>query len=145
MNDELLEQCAWFISQFEGFRANEYICPAGYRTFGYGSLCSDFPTVQLPISPEDALGLVKQRLKTRYWPQTQALIKVPLNDSQKIALTSFCYNLGSSALARSTLLRRINRGDFDVTNEFMKWIRGGGRILKGLQLRRSAEALLFST
>jgi lysozyme len=59
-------------------------------------------------------------------------------------LQSFVYNLGSGRLQSSTLRRKINRGDFEgAADEFPKWRRAGGKILKGLVLRRAAERKLF--
>lgn len=74
------------------------------------------------------------------------LISVPLTDGQFDALVSFTFNLGAGALQRSTLRRKMNRGEAeDVPAEFMKWVWAGGRKLKGLIKRRCAEALLFQT
>jgi lysozyme len=58
-------------------------------------------------------------------------------------LVSFAFNLGSGCLQRSTLRQRLNRLDFDVENEFMKYVYAGGKKLKGLIRRRQAEANLF--
>lgn len=145
MNDETLEQCTRFICQFEGFKPNVYICPAGYPTFGCGSLRDTYPDYPLPITKEGAAELVKKDIWQKYWPRTQRLVKKDITENQKIALTSFCYNLGGAALKRSTLLRKLNRDCpiEEVAAEFKKWVRGGGRILPGLVLRREAEAKLF--
>ena len=54
------------------------------------------------------------------------------------------YNLGSGNLQSSTLRTKLNRGDYDgAANEFPKWRRAGGKILKGLVLRREMERSLF--
>jgi len=56
------------------------------------------------------------------------------------AITDFCFNLGSGNLRASTLRRKILAGDWGaVPAELRKWVRGGGRVLKGLVLRREAE------
>jgi lysozyme len=73
------------------------------------------------------------------------LITVPLTDGQFDALVSFTFNLGAGALQRSTLRRKINRGDHaNVPAEFRKWVWAGGRKLEGLVRRREAEAALYS-
>ena len=72
------------------------------------------------------------------------LITVPLSDGQFDALVSFTFNLGSGALQRSTLRRKVNRQEYeDAALEFGKWVWAGGRRLKGLINRRKAEAALF--
>jgi len=71
-------------------------------------------------------------------------VKVPLTDNQFAALVSFIYNVGVSAFKRSTLLKKLNRGDYDsVPVELMKWTRSGDKYPKGLKNRRAAEAGLW--
>ena len=72
------------------------------------------------------------------------LINYPLQQNQFDALVSFAFNLGNGALQASTLRRKLNRGDVEgASNEFKRWVRAGGRVLKGLVRRRAAEAILF--
>ncbi len=72
------------------------------------------------------------------------LIRVPLTDGQFNALCSFAFNLGSGALQRSTLRRKVNREEHTaVPPEFLHWVWAGGRKLKGLVRRRDAEAALY--
>lgn len=74
----------------------------------------------------------------------ESLVKVPLTDNQFAALVSFTFNLGRGSLAKSTLLRKLNAGDYGTAAlEFHKWNRAGGKVLKGLVARRAAEAKLF--
>ena len=73
------------------------------------------------------------------------LIRVPRTDGQFEALLSFTFNLGSGALQRSTLRRKVNREEHaGVPTEFMRWVWAGGRRLKGLIRRRAAETTLYS-
>ena len=73
-----------------------------------------------------------------------SLIKVSLNDNQYAAIVSFTFNLGVGNLKQSTLLKKLNAGDFEgAANEFRKWNKAGGRVLAGLTRRREAEAALF--
>ena len=73
------------------------------------------------------------------------LIRVPLEDGQFDALSSFAFNLGGGALQRSTLRRKVNREEHDaVPDEFRRWVWAGGRKLKGLVRRRAAEAALYA-
>ena len=73
------------------------------------------------------------------------LCKVPLSDDQFGALVSFSFNVGLGNLQASTLLRKLNRGDplEEVADEFLKWNKAGGKVLRGLTNRRKAERNLF--
>ena len=76
----------------------------------------------------------------------EALVEAPLTDNQYAALVSFTFNLGRGSLAKSTLLRKLNDGDYaGAAAEFPRWNKAGGKVLKGLVERRAAEAELFST
>jgi len=76
----------------------------------------------------------------------ESLVEVPLTDNQFAALVSFTFNLGLGNLAKSTLLRKLNDGDFaGAAAEFPRWNKAGGKVLEGLVKRRAAESELFST
>lgn len=80
----------------------------------------------------------------RYEQDVRELVKVPLNENQHGALTSFDYNLGRGNLAKSTLLKKLNKGDYaGAAKEFGKWVNAAGKPLPGLVKRREAERLLF--
>lgn len=75
----------------------------------------------------------------------QSLVHVPLTQSQYDGLVSFTYNEGAERLRDSTLLRKLNAGDYQaVPDELRKWVYGDGKKLGGLVLRRAAEAELFA-
>ena len=60
------------------------------------------------------------------------------------AVASLAYNIGTGNLQRSTLRIKLNRGRYlDAADEFPKWRKAGGRVLKGLVRRRIAERNLF--
>ena len=74
------------------------------------------------------------------------LVTANINQNQFDALVSFAYNVGPSALEKSTLLRVINRGNFaQAEAQFLRWNRAGGRVMPGLTRRRQAEADLFNS
>lgn len=131
------------IKSFEGFSHVTYICPGGYRTIGYGHLMrddEDYPHGISKFEAEQMLGLeVRQAERAIH-----RLIEVPLSQGQVDALVSFVYNLGSGALQRSTLRRKINREEHEeVPQELLKWVWAGGRKLNGLIRRRQAEGLMY--
>jgi len=69
--------------------------------------------------------------------------QVPLNQNQYDAFTSFTYNVGVGAYCKSTLLKKLNAGDYTAAcNELLRWNKAGGKVYKGLTRRREAERSL---
>lgn len=134
------------IKYFEGFSPTMYTCPAGYRTIGYGHRQNGgikHPEYYDTWTPEDFENLLRQDLIIAENAVNKLIIAV-LNENQFSALVSFVYNLGSGRLQSSTLRAKLNRGEYsEVPKELLKWCRAGGKELKGLKLRRQAEATLF--
>jgi lysozyme len=130
------------VKHFEGVRLRAYRDPVGILTIGYGHTGADVHS-GLVISLEQAEEILRFDLR-RFERGVTGLVKVPLNDNQFAALVSFAFNLGVGALGRSTLLKKLNAGDYKGAYlEFGKWTRAGGRVLPGLVRRRAAEAQLF--
>jgi GH24 family phage-related lysozyme (muramidase) len=74
----------------------------------------------------------------------QRMATRPLSDGQFAALCDFAFNVGTTALRKSTLLKRLHEGrDVDVPAQFRRWVSAGGRVLPGLKTRREAEIALF--
>ena len=133
------------ICRFEGFSPVIYICPAGYPTIGYGHLITEANKEQFldGVDEDEALELLRNDVG-KAERAVLRLIIVPLTQGQFDALVSFTFNLGSGALQRSTLRRKVNREEHDdVPAELMKWVWAGGRKLKGLVKRRAAEARYY--
>lgn len=133
------------IKRFEGFSPTAYICPAGYPTIGYGHVVKPQEREQFAgdITTAQAEALLRQDVQIAERAVLR-LIAVPLKDGQFDALVSFTFNLGAGALQRSTLRRKVNRGDHAaVPAELRKWVWAGGRRLEGLVRRRGAEASLY--
>lgn len=81
---------------------------------------------------------------TTYENAVNSAVKVPLTQNQFDALVSFTYNVGVGALKSSTLLRRLNAGDYaGAADAFGMWTKCNGRVLAGLVRRRKEEAALF--
>ena len=71
---------------------------------------------------------------------------VSLTQGQFDALVSFTFNLGEGALHGSTLLRKLNAGQYDAAaDQFLFWTHAAGRVLPGLVKRRASERMLFLT
>lgn len=130
--------------RFEGCYLRPYLCPAGVPTIGYGATYyENGETVRMtdpPINKEYAEKLLIWMVKTKYLP---AVLKYCPNVSDPIKLAGlidFAFNLGAGNLKNSNLRRVVNAGNWDqVPAEYRKWVRGGGRILKGLVIRREAD------
>jgi lysozyme len=129
------------IKSFEGLRLKAYICPGGVWTIGYGH--TGGVKAGQTVTREHAEAMLIADL-VRYQEGVDAAIRVPLNDNEYGALVSFCYNVGYGALAKSTLAKLLNGGDRKgAAAQFMRWTRGGGKVLPGLTRRRRAEQALF--
>lgn len=132
------------------------MCPAGIWTEGYGhamiyngkplsgsknkELAYKLHTVKDEI---DAEKLLADDLIPREQEVSKAVV-VQLTQHQFDALISFDYNLGIGNLKSSTLLKKVNANLIqDAANEFLKWNKCKGKVLKGLTLRREAERTLF--
>lgn len=137
--------------RFEGFRSAPYLCPAGVATVGFGSTAyADGKRVALsdaPITREAAEALLRHELAHTYAAGVRRLCPGLEAFPQAFnAVTDFAYNLGVGRLQTSTLRRKINARDWAGAREQLAlWNRGGGRVLPGLVLRRTAEAALLPT
>lgn len=135
------ENCIWMIEDFEGFRADPYKCPAGVWTIGFGTtrnITKDTPKV----TKDQAEALLLFDVAT-FEKGVSDIVKVPLSQHQFDALVSFSYNIGLGAFRTSTLVRRLNGGDYNVGAEFLRWNKASGKELPGLTRRREAEKQLF--
>ncbi|ENT8184669.1 lysozyme [Enterobacter hormaechei subsp. xiangfangensis] len=134
------------IKQFEGCKLTAYQDSVGVWTIGYGwTQPVDGKPIRagMTIKQETAERLLKTGLVS-YESDVSRLVKVGLTQGQFDALVSFTYNLGARSLSTSTLLRKLNAGDYaGAANEFLRWNKAGGKVLNGLTRRREAERALF--
>ena len=129
------------IKHFEGCVLNAYKCPAGVWTIGYGHTKDVQPGDEW--SEDHADHMLEVELH-EYEGYINNLVTCPLTQNQFDALVSWVYNLGSANLQASTLLKRLNAGDYpDVPNQIKRWNKAGGEVLEGLTRRREAEATMF--
>lgn len=135
------------IVSFEGEKLLSYKDTGGVWTIGVGHTSDEhFKVVpnQL-ISKEQSRKLLAIDLKEAE-AFVDKLVKVPLNENQRGALVSFTFNLGGGSLKISTLLKKLNAGNYDaVPSELNKWVYDDGVKLKGLVRRREAEGKLWNT
>jgi lysozyme len=157
------------IKSFEGIRDGDpstvnldpYADPVGIYTiewghaivWGNGFLRTSTPNAKAiakqlypnGLTMEQAETLLRNDLHATSLP-VEGLVKVSVTDNQFAALVSFAFNVGVNNLRNSTLLRKLNQGDYEgAALEFAKWNKAGGKVLPGLTRRRAAEAMLFRT
>ncbi|WP_316377453.1 lysozyme [Enterobacter hormaechei] len=134
------------IKQFEGCKLTAYQDSVGVWTIGYGwTQPVDGKPIRagMTIKQETAERLLKTGLVS-YESDVSRLVRVGLTQGQFDALVSFTYNLGARSLSTSTLLRKLNAGDYaGAADEFLRWNKAGGKVLNGLTRRREAERALF--
>lgn len=158
--------CAALVKHFEGLHDGDLHqiglqpkrCPAGIWTEGWGHAIRDKAGRILPDTASEDEALKYSKVRTvveadrlldqdlaRFATKVAALLRRPVQQNQFDALVSFAYNLGPGKLATSTLLRKVNASDHEAAEaEFGRWTRAGGRVLRGLVLRRRAEAWLYA-
>lgn len=150
------QRCYEIIKEFESFSAKPYKCPAGLWTIGFGhtkDVTADMP----PVRMDEAEVLLAHDVSDAFSVVTQN-VKVPLTQGQLDALTSFVFNVGPGKKGikdgfvqlktgePSTMLKKLNAGNYKgAGDEFLKWTKGGGRVLGGLVKRRAIEMAVFNS
>lgn len=146
------------IKSFEGCELKAYLDGEGVPTIGYGTTV--YPNgmkVKLgdEISQEEAeiyLAHYCENMETNI--KQTILFPDLLTDNMMNAICSWAYNVGDSAMATSTLIRKLNLMSplvesedaiKNVANEFLRWNKDNGKVVQGLTNRRVAERELFLT
>lgn len=135
-----------FIKSFETLRTKAYkaVSTEQYYTIGYGHYGPDvFPVME--ITEAEAERILAEDLADFEGCVNRSLAGWDVKQCQFDALVSFAYNVGVNAFQNSTLLKLIKQeaSEYVMRNEFGRWCHSGGRVLKGLQRRRQAEADMY--
>ena len=136
------------ICMFEGFSAKPYLCSAKVPTIGYGNCYylngKKVTLLDKPITELEAFEMFKA-IADKFADKVSKLVTAPIDQSQLNALVSLAYNIGPANFQKSTLLKKVNfnHNDPSIRAEFLKWNKAGGQVLKGLTIRRTAEADLY--
>lgn len=144
---------SYLVKQGDG-SCKAYRCPAGKWTCGWG--CTEGVGPLTHWTKDEATEAISVEMR-KHEKEVERLVKVPLTQGQFDALVSFSYNTG--ALAKSTLLKHLNNGDYArAASHFMDWkkarVQGASAklykvaegtliTLPGLVTRRAAEAAMF--
>lgn len=125
----------------EGCRLVAYQDSAGVYTIGYGHTKGVRKGDVITQAQAEAFLIADIQDAVH---DIERLVRCKLTQGQFDALVDFDFNLGSANLASSTLLKKLNGGDYEgAGREFQRWNRAGGKILAGLTTRREEEAKLF--
>lgn len=131
--------------RYEGLFLVPYLCPAGVPTTGYGATYYEngrrVTLKDPPITKERAEQLLIHEITKTFLPAVIKLCPGLLAKPEALgAIVDFAFNLGANNLKVSTLRKKINAGDWEAARiEIMRWNKAGGRVLRGLTLRRGTE------
>lgn len=126
---------------FEGCHLTAYHDPVGIITIGWGHTRT--AKAGMTIAQDEAdhlldLDLAGARAAVRL------NIDVKLSKDQEDALTLLVFNIGSGNFAGSTLRALLNKGSYSGAEEqFARWRKAGGKVLKGLVIRRACERMVW--
>lgn len=152
LHPQALDVLKHFEGGCSGGTCESYIDPVGVPTIGHGHT-NAAGTVRFQMgdvwTEEYALEVLDQDLEV-FWNAIGEQVTVPLTQCQQSVLTSWAFNVGTGATARSTLVRLLNDGQYDqVPAQLMRWNKGRVRgelvELPGLTRRRAAEGDLWVT
>lgn len=150
MNDTIA-LAADLAREFEGCRLRPYLCPAGYWTIGWGNRAlanGAAVTQQTPAITQTYADALLQCTLVALLGKLRQMLRVSLPVSKEAAVLDLQYNIGTAALASSTLLRLLNAGRlYDAGSQILLWnhIHKNGQLIEssGLTRRRQAEWHLF--
>lgn len=127
------------IGGYEGLRTKAYRDIVGVPTICFGE------TRGVKMGDKRTIDECKAMLQDRlveFESGMMACLKNPYDipDVPYVQFLSLSYNVGLGAFCKSTLVKKLNRGDTrGACNELPKWNRAGGRVSRGLTLRRAQE------
>jgi lysozyme len=126
------------IAVHEGYRGDAYIpIPGDVPTIGFGT--TKGVKMGDKIEPVKALQRKLDDVQ-KFEGSLKQCVTVPLHQYEYDSYLSLAYNIGGSAFCNSTLVRKLNAGDYEgACKEILRWNRAGGQPVKGLTARREAE------
>jgi lysozyme len=137
------EQGLAMTKSFEGLRLTAYQDCGGVWTIGYGHTGADVGAGEM-ITESAAETLLRADLQSAVECVNRVVTAV-ISQAQFDALVDFCFNVGCGSLEKSTLLRKVNAGDFaGAAAQFGLWVHAGGKVVEGLVKRRKVETEMFA-
>lgn len=141
---DVLNYLVLLVGRFEGCHLKAYKCPAGIWTIGWGETLGvkegDVWT------QERADRVLRERLG---FFLLKVLAKCPVlhlePPERMVAATSLAYNIGLGAFGASSVARHSNAEQWELAAKaFLLWNKAGGRVLRGLDLRRQLESRVYA-
>ena len=131
-----------FIAQWEGLRTETYRDVVGIPTVCYGETGPHI-TMGMQFSRAECRRMLDQRL-LRYARQLDRCVATPLTPYQGAAILELGYNVGTTAVCRSTLARMIREGQPASAwcPQLRRWVFAQGRKYRGLVNRREDSLLM---
>ena len=147
------------IKHHEGVRNKPYRCPARLWTLGVGHVI-DANHARVPFEERNNLAIPEGWNRVFTMEEVDAILTKDLERFERgvlkycptagsrqawlDSLVSFSFNLGLGTLQRSTLRQKHNRGDYaGAADEFLKYCKAAGKVLRGLENRRKDERALY--
>ena len=128
------------IANHEAFREQAYDDGVGVQTIGFGTTEGVQPGDKITV--ERALVRALQDA-SKYEGALRQCVTVPLHQHEYDAAISISYNIGASAFCNSTMVKKLNSGDYQgFCDGMLQWNRAGGRVMNGLIIRRQKERAL---
>ena len=142
--------------EWEGLRTHKYLDSANKWTIGIGHLITpkelatglirikdEYVRYENGLTEQQCWDLLEQDLSC-FERAVNKEVKVPLTQNQFDALTSFAFNVGITNFWESTLLRLLNKGEYEkVPDQLKRWNKAGGKVVAGLINRRDKEIALW--
>lgn len=128
----------------EGKRNRAYLDPVGIPTICYGHTGPDV-RMGMSLTDKQCDELLIKDL-TAHDRAMHRCVKVKMTRGQHDAVLDTFFNVGPGKLCKSTLVRKLNAGDYaGASRELPKWKYAGGRVLPGLVKRRADAQKLFNS
>jgi GH24 family phage-related lysozyme (muramidase) len=125
-----------FIAKWEGLETTAYRDIVGVPTVCYGETRG----VKMgdTYTKEQCMEMLKKGV-AEYYAKLQPYMTNPnIPISVQASMLELAYNVGVSAVGNSTMMRLANQGKYvEACNELSKWVRAGGKVVKGLENRRA--------
>lgn len=128
------------IATHEGYVGQAYQDIVGVWSIGFGTTEGVKPNQT--ITPVQAISRALTDAQ-KFEGALKQCVTVPLHQHEYDAYVSLSYNIGSGAFCHSTLVKKLNAGDYDgACKEILRWNRAGGKEVRGLTIRRQQEYVL---
>lgn len=127
----------------EGYTSEAIIPVKGdVPTIGFGSTVNEDGTaIKMgdKITPQKAAARTLAHIQ-KDETRIKQCVKVALTQNEYDAYVSLSYNIGTSAFCTSTLVKRLNSGDYaGACAAILMWDKFNGKPLRGLTIRRNEE------